>query len=81
MDLIPNKDMVILSVCNKFNQSFGIRKFNIYDPSITEYIPTHRGQIMDLKPAFNDMILSTGLDKTLKLTSLTTNQVVQRYAL
>jgi hypothetical protein len=80
MDMNPAEDMAVLSVHKKQNQTqpFGFRKLNLYDPSLTDFIPVHSGQIKDVKQAFNNMILSTGLDKTLKLTSLSTKQVVQR---
>lgn len=69
--------MVALSVSKPSAKSFGIRKVNLLDQSLTEFIPNHSAQIKDIKNASNNMILSTGFDKTLKLTSLLTNQVVQ----
>lgn len=70
--------MAVISVANKISNTFGIRKVNLLDPSLTEFIPNHTAQIKDVKHSTcNNVILSTGFDKTLKLTSLVTNQVVQ----
>ncbi len=77
LELLPEYDMVALSVSKPSAKSFGIRKVNLLDQSLTEFIPNHSAQIKDIKNASNNMILSTGFDKTLKLTSLLTNQVVQ----
>ncbi|KAG2230875.1 hypothetical protein INT48_003038 [Thamnidium elegans] len=81
MDIVPSQDMAVLSVWNKPKQQYGIRKVNLYDPKQTEFIPNHSGQIKDIKSVLQNMVLSTGLDKTLKLTSLTSKQVVQSYKL
>ncbi|CAO3628705.1 unnamed protein product [Mucor hiemalis] len=81
-ELISDRDMAVISVANKISNTFGIRKVNLLDPSLTEFIPNHTAQIKDVKhSSSNNVILSTGFDKTLKLTSLVTNQVVQTYQL
>lgn len=67
-------DRAVVSVWKQ--QQYGFRKMNLYDTSLTEFIPNHSGIIKDLKYITSDMVLSTGLDKTLKLTSLQSNQVV-----
>lgn len=77
MDIVPLQDMAVLSVWNKPKQQYGLRKVNLYDPTQTEFIPNHNGPIKDIKNVLQDKVLSTGLDKTLKITSLTSNQVVQ----
>jgi hypothetical protein len=69
--------MAAVSVSKYSTKTFGIRKVNLLDQSLTEFIPNHTAQIKDIKDAHNNMLLSTGFDKTLKLTSLATNQVVQ----
>lgn len=76
MNLDPMEDRVVLSVWKNMHQQYGLRKINLYDPTQTEFISNHSGIIKDLKHTTNNLILSTGLDKTLKLTSLLSNQVV-----
>ncbi|KAI9024483.1 hypothetical protein CLU79DRAFT_109218 [Phycomyces nitens] len=53
------------------------------DGSLAEFIPNHTNTIRDIKrPVYGDLyILSTGLDKTLVLSSLDENRVLQRYHL
>lgn len=81
-DLVLDRDMAVLSVANNMSNTFGIRKVNLFDPSLTEFIPNHTAQIKDVKQgSSNNIILSTGFDKTLKLTSIATNQVVLTYKL
>lgn len=76
------EDLAILSAHKKPNQlqPYGFRRVNLRNPSLTDFIPIHNGHIKDIKRAYNGsgMILSTSLDKTLKLTSLKSKQVVQR---
>ncbi|KAG2205032.1 hypothetical protein INT47_002656 [Mucor saturninus] len=79
MDVDPMGDRAVVSVWKE--QKYGIRKMNLYDITSTEFIPNHSGIIKDLKYNTENMVLSTGLDKTLKLTSLQSNQVVLSYQL
>ncbi|KAL0137875.1 hypothetical protein V8B55DRAFT_1532862 [Mucor lusitanicus] len=71
VDLNPLEDMAVVSTLQRATGRYGFRKINMYDPSVTE----------DIKHSPNGMLLSTGDDKTLKLTSITKNLVVQSYTL
>lgn len=78
MDLNPLEDMAVVSTFQQATGRYGFRKINMYDASVTEFIPTnHQNVIRDLKHSPNGMLLSTGDDRTLKLTSITKNIVVQ----
>ncbi|KAF1800787.1 hypothetical protein FB192DRAFT_1382316 [Mucor lusitanicus] len=82
VDLNPLEDMAVVSTLQRATGRYGFRKINMYDPSVTEFIPTnHQNAIRDIKHSPNGMLLSTGDDKTLKLTSITKNLVVQSYTL
>lgn len=70
--------MAVVSTHQQATRRYGFRKINMYDPSATEFIPTnHQNTIRDVKHSPNGMLLSTGDDKTLKLTSISKNLVVQ----
>ncbi|KAM4601936.1 E3 ubiquitin-protein ligase rfwd3.S [Polymixia lowei] len=60
---------------------FGVRKVSVVNMKACQYVPIHVKQIRGL--AFNRqddaLMLSAALDKTIKLTSLMTNTVVQTY--
>lgn len=74
--------MAVVSAYQSQKRLYGFRKINMYDPSVTEFISTnHQNVIRDIKHSSNGMILSTGDDKTLKLTSIVKNLVVQSYQL
>ncbi|KAL9544498.1 hypothetical protein MBANPS3_007599 [Mucor bainieri] len=82
VDLNPLEDMAVVSTFQQATRRYGFRKINMYDPSVTEFIPTsHQNVIRDIKHSPNGMLLSTGDDKTLKLTSIAKNLVVQSYTL
>ena len=73
--------MAVLATYRPRSHTFGLRKVNLYDPSLTEFVPLHhQDRIRDIKHS-NSMVLSTGDDKTLKLTSMIKNTVVQSYQL
>ncbi|CAO3682072.1 unnamed protein product [Rhizopus stolonifer] len=81
-EVLPLFEMIVVSAEQSRNNTHGVRKINMFDSSTTEYIGLHLGQIKDLKTSSEKcMALSTGLDKTLKLTSLTNNVTVQTYTL
>lgn len=70
--------MAVISTYRQHRRTFGFRKVNLVDPSVTDFIPTnHKGIIRDVKHSPVGMLLSTGDDKTLKLTSTKNNLVVQ----
>ncbi|KAI9264482.1 hypothetical protein BY458DRAFT_228430 [Sporodiniella umbellata] len=80
--VLPLYDMIVVSSEMLQNKTHGIRKINMLDYTTTEYIGLHLDQIKDIKVSSEKcMALSTGLDKTLKLTSLTNNITVQTYIL
>ncbi|RCI06101.1 RING finger and WD repeat domain-containing protein 3 [Rhizopus stolonifer] len=82
VDLNPFMDMVVLATHKTRSNTYGLRKINVYDPSLTEFVSiNHRDRIRDIKHSPQAMILSTGDDKTLKLTSMTKNLVLQSYRL
>jgi hypothetical protein len=60
------------------NGKNGLKKIKIEAPTLSEFIGNHDGLIRDLKcSTYQNMTLSTGSDKTLKLTSMDSNIVVQ----
>ncbi|KAI8644834.1 hypothetical protein BD408DRAFT_441382 [Parasitella parasitica] len=82
VDLNPLEDMAVVSTYQNSKRQHGFRKINMYDSSVTEFIPTnHQNTIRDIKHSTNSIILSTGDDRTLKLTSATKNLVIQSYQL
>lgn len=60
--------------------NFGLRKFSIIDTNQKEFIPLHTKPItsIHLKPV-GDLILTSSLDKTVKLTSISNNTSVNTY--
>ncbi|KAK4512491.1 uncharacterized protein ATC70_003192 [Mucor velutinosus] len=82
VNLNPLEDMAVVSTFQQARRRYGFRKINMYDTSVTEFIPTnHQNIIRDIKHSPNGMLLSTGDDRTLKLTSVTKSLVVQSYTL
>ncbi|CEP10775.1 hypothetical protein [Parasitella parasitica] len=82
VDLNPLEDMAVVSAYQSSKGRHGFRKINMYDSSVTEFIPTnHQNTIRDIKHSTNSIVLSTGDDRTLKLTSVTKNLVIQSYRL
>ncbi|KAI9486151.1 MAG: WD40-repeat-containing domain protein [Benjaminiella poitrasii] len=82
LDLHPFTFMAIATTYKASNQLYGLRKFNLYDPAITEFVPTHHtAPIRDIQHASGEMVLTTGDDKTLKLISTSKSLVVQSYTL
>lgn len=60
--------------------NFGLRKYSIIDTNQKEFIPLHSKPItsIHLKPV-GDLILSSSLDKTVRLTSISNNTSVNTY--
>lgn len=78
MTVLPLFETIVVSAEQPRNNSHGIRKINLFNTSISEYIGLHFKQIKDIKTCSERYIaLTTSLDKTLKLTSLTNNVTVQ----
>ena len=62
---------------NRLFPGFGVRKFNTYDLKPSDFIFIHKKPIKDICFKPNEMLLlSTSLDKTLKLTSLVNQKCV-----
>ncbi|TGZ69270.1 hypothetical protein CRM22_003833 [Opisthorchis felineus] len=67
---------------NPIFRGFGIRKINTIDQRPLKYIHLHGQPIRDVSfhpDAQDGILISASLDKTLRLTSLLTDQVVQTY--
>jgi E3 ubiquitin-protein ligase RFWD3 len=61
---------------------FGIKKINFLDYKLNQYIPIHSKTIRDLAiNSSNDdgIILTCGLDKTIKLTNIVNNVIIHSY--
>ncbi|KAK9721890.1 RING finger and WD repeat domain-containing protein 3, variant 3 [Basidiobolus ranarum] len=61
----------------------GLLRLNMRELSQQEFIPIHAKAVRDAhcSPIDNNLVLTTSLDKTMKLVSLTTNSVVQSFDL
>ncbi|ORX89763.1 hypothetical protein K493DRAFT_382177 [Basidiobolus meristosporus CBS 931.73] len=61
----------------------GLLRLNMRELSQQEFIPIHSKAVRDAhcSPLDNNLVLTTSLDKTMKLVSLTTNSVVQSFDL
>lgn len=72
-------DMAVVSTYNHASHKSGLRKVNILDPQITEFVTIdHKGIIRDIKHSTKDsFVLSTGDDMKVKLTSMKNNLVIQ----
>lgn len=59
---------------------YGFIKYSLLDPMQSEAVRLHTKEIRDIKPSprTDGLVLTASLDKTIKLTSLTSNTVVQR---
>ena len=68
---------------NAIFPGFGIKKINIHDYKLSQYIPIHSKLIRDIAvnttQQDDGIILTCGLDKTIKLTNLANNALVHRY--
>ncbi|KAI8877722.1 hypothetical protein K501DRAFT_278183 [Backusella circina FSU 941] len=82
MEVCTDYEAVVLSYQSQDN-IHGIRKLSLLDMDHPEYIPLHSKSIRDIKssPHQSDMIISTGLDKSLTLTSLKSNTKLHSYSL
>ncbi|EEC04586.1 hypothetical protein IscW_ISCW003413 [Ixodes scapularis] len=61
-------------------RGYGIRKVSLLDFKSSEFILTHQGEIRDIAFHNSDaLVLSASLDKSVKLTSVLTNSIVQTY--
>lgn len=65
---------------------YGIAKVSLLDDQIIEFLPIHTDHVKAISHCsyskdFGDSIISTGFDRTLKMTSLATNTVQLEYSL
>ncbi|CAO3691343.1 unnamed protein product [Rhizopus microsporus] len=82
LTVLPSYHTIVVSVEKKQSCGYGLRKINLFDTGISEYIDLHSNWIKDVKSSSERYLtLSTSLDKTLKLTSLSNNVTVQTYSL
>ncbi|CEG80742.1 hypothetical protein RMATCC62417_15038 [Rhizopus microsporus] len=82
LTVLPSYHTIVVSVEKKQSCGYGLRKINLFDTEISEYIDLHSNWIKDIKSSSERYLtLSTSLDKTLKLTSLSNNVTVQTYSL
>ena len=60
---------------------YGIKKIDLQEAKVWEYVPLHQNQIRDLafNPAKQDLLLSVGLDRVIKVTNVRSNACVIRY--
>ncbi|KAG7165429.1 E3 ubiquitin-protein ligase RFWD3-like [Homarus americanus] len=60
---------------------YGVKKLNMTDMKTDRFVPLHQKQIRDLafNPAKNDLLLSVGMDKKVKLTNMSSNALVVSY--
>ncbi|SAM07995.1 hypothetical protein [Absidia glauca] len=81
MTVVPDEEMVVATM-KKGTQSHGLYKLSLRDLRSSEYLGNHTGLVRDVKSSVNVIdngnvtLLSTGLDKTLKLTSASNNCTV-----
>ncbi|KAL0096667.1 hypothetical protein J3Q64DRAFT_1029596 [Phycomyces blakesleeanus] len=82
MALMPCASLAVVGMKHNMH-GHGIQKVNLADGSLTEFIPNHTNSIRDIKCSSygRAFILSTGLDKTLVLSSIYDNTVVERFQL
>ena len=62
---------------------YGVKKIRTMDMKADRFLPLHSKQIRDLafNPNRNELLLSVAMDKTAKLTNITSNTVIQSYTL
>lgn len=59
---------------------FGLRKYSILDTTVREFIPLHSEMITDMQMRpIGDLILTSGSDRQIRLTSIINNSCVQSY--
>ena len=66
---------------NHILPGYGVMKYSTLDFGHGEYMPVHSRGIRDIvfSPRGDSTLLTAGLDNTCRLTSLTSNSIVQRY--
>ncbi|KAL1925350.1 uncharacterized protein VTP21DRAFT_233 [Calcarisporiella thermophila] len=81
-----NDEMLIVSKSWGANQAFthhGIVKISLHDSAHQEFLPVHSKPVRDVQfnPHGEKHVLTTGLDRTLKISSLVGNMAIQVYSL
>lgn len=72
--------LVISQSQSSLFRGYGVRKVSTMDFKTSEFILIHQGEIRDIAFHSHDaLVLSASLDKSVKLTSVLTNTVVQTY--
>ena len=76
-------DMVVISAPSQVSvfPGFGVRTINMLDEKSEQYLPIHQKQIRDLSfnPAKNDLLLSVGMDKKVKLMNVCSKAQVGQF--
>ncbi|KAI8077845.1 uncharacterized protein BX664DRAFT_318422 [Halteromyces radiatus] len=86
MTLVPDQEMVV-STLKQGATDHGLYKMSLRDLHSCEYIGNHTGLVRDIKHSMklvdngNVTLLSTGLDKTLQLTSASNNCILLSHTL
>jgi hypothetical protein len=82
MEVCTDYEAVVMSYQSQDN-IHGIRKVSLLDLDNPDYIPLHSKSIRDIKssPHQPDVVISTGLDKSLAITSLKSNTKLHSYSL
>ncbi|KAI7871329.1 hypothetical protein BDF14DRAFT_1221843 [Spinellus fusiger] len=77
---INSRDETVASSLHHPALGHGIHKTSLRDTHTTDFIPIHTNVIRDIKHS-QSTLLTTGLDKTLKLTCAHNNSILQTYTL
>ncbi|XP_077500102.1 E3 ubiquitin-protein ligase rfwd3.S-like [Amblyomma americanum] len=76
---VLNQLVVSQSRTGLFN-GYGLRKVSLFDLKSSEYVLVHKGEIKDIAFHHRDaLVLSASHDKSVKLTAMISNSVVQTY--
>lgn len=76
----PNLGMLVVSkpICNQLLPGYGLMKYSSLELGRGEYVAAHAGVIRDavFSPQGNGLVLTAGMDKTCRLTSMHSNSNV-----
>lgn len=73
-----NDSQGLLVVSDTNGKTFGLRKVSALDPNHSEFLSLHSQSVRDIKfsPFDDSLVLTSSMDRTLKLTSTRTNNAV-----
>ncbi|KAL0074816.1 hypothetical protein F4703DRAFT_1891075 [Phycomyces blakesleeanus] len=79
---MDSRDRILVASLKHPTKGYGIHKTSLLDPLSTDFTPIHDGLIRDIVySAKRGQILTTSIDKTLKISSALNNCVLQTYNL